>query len=148
MWVAPDVRQRETSSATVLQRNAGPESTNEANTKGSLRQSKRMEFISNVEGGQDRYRPSFFELAAQGMRMLGRFDGDVWSVLIAFSCISPKEQLRDLLPPVVKYVLSVSDFGRLVFRLSRVAQPDFAFCTSSGIRTEKSSVSASNSQPT
>ncbi|KAK4052963.1 ubiquitin-protein ligase peroxin 12 [Microbotryomycetes sp. JL221] len=41
-----------------------------------------MEFLSDVGGGQDRGRPSFFELAAQ-------------------------EQLRDLLDPVVRYVLSV-----------------------------------------
>ncbi|ORY75360.1 Pex12 amino terminal region-domain-containing protein, partial [Leucosporidium creatinivorum] len=41
-----------------------------------------MEFLSDVGGGQDHHRPSFFELAAQ-------------------------EQLRDLLAPVVRYVLSV-----------------------------------------
>lgn len=26
-----------------------------------------MEFLSDVGGGEDRFRPSFFELAAQGM---------------------------------------------------------------------------------
>ncbi|SCV67094.1 BQ2448_5740 [Microbotryum intermedium] len=41
-----------------------------------------MEFLSDVGGGEDRHRPSFFELAAQ-------------------------EQLRDLLAPVVRYILSV-----------------------------------------
>ncbi|SGY38440.1 BQ5605_C003g02031 [Microbotryum silenes-dioicae] len=43
---------------------------------------QQMEFLSDVGGGEDRHRPSFFELAAQ-------------------------EQLRDLLAPVVRYILSV-----------------------------------------
>ncbi|KAM0753991.1 hypothetical protein T439DRAFT_322877 [Meredithblackwellia eburnea MCA 4105] len=41
-----------------------------------------MEFLSEIGGGQDQYRPSFFELAAQ-------------------------DQLRDLLAPVARYVLAV-----------------------------------------
>ncbi|GAA96706.1 uncharacterized protein L969DRAFT_105726 [Mixia osmundae IAM 14324] len=41
-----------------------------------------MEFLGDIANGPDRYRPSFFELAAQ-------------------------EQLRELLPPVIKYILSV-----------------------------------------
>lgn len=43
---------------------------------------QQMEFLSDISGGSDQLRPSFFELAAQ-------------------------EQLRDLLPPVFKYILSV-----------------------------------------
>jgi peroxin-12 len=46
-----------------------------------------MEFLSDVSGGSDLGRPSFFELAAQ-------------------------EQLRDLLAPVIRYILSVSGVNR------------------------------------
>lgn len=58
-----------------------------------------MEFLSDVGGGEDKHRPSFFELAAQGPS-LPRPARSSLTAPVA-------EQLRDLLAPVVRYVLSV-----------------------------------------
>jgi len=62
-----------------------------------------MEFLSDVSSGDDRYRPSFFELAAQ-------------------------EQLRDLLQPVVRYLLSVlaQRFPRYFLRFSNRHEETYA----------------------
>jgi hypothetical protein len=57
-----------------------------------------MEFLSDVGGGEDRHRPSFFELAAQGEQL---------------TTLASPEQLRDLLAPVVRYVLSVSALSEM-----------------------------------
>jgi peroxin-12 len=65
-----------------------------------------MEFLSDVGGGEDRHRPSFFELAAQGesLQAVAGEQADASPVCT--------EQLRELLAPVVRYVLSVSPVKR------------------------------------
>ncbi|CAD6574171.1 MAG: ubiquitin-protein ligase peroxin 12 [Cyphobasidiales sp. Tagirdzhanova-0007] len=86
-----------------------------------------MEVLSDVSGGDDRYRPSFFELAAQGAKK--HIDTEIPGECRYSKC--PADQLRDLLQPVFRYLLSVlaTRYPRYALRFSNRHEETYASIT-------------------